>query len=158
MKKILSTILVVIIAFSFLSISVFAENTNSIISENVEYFDDGSYIVTTLTVSDESYLSRATVSKTGSKKVVLYNSSDEAMVTLKLTATFTYTGSSATCTAATPSYTIHEDSWKVTTATASKSGNKATGNFTAKHYALLIPIQTRDVAITITCSNTGTLS
>ena len=158
MKKTLSIILVVILMFSVLSTHVFAENSNIAVAENVEYFDDGSYIVTTLSVDEENYLSRATVSKTGSKTVVLYNSSDEAMVTLKLTATFTYTGSSSTCTAATPSYTIHENSWKVTTSTASRSGNKATGNFTAKHYALLIPIQTRDVTITITCSNTGVLS
>ena len=109
-------------------------------------------------VEQENFLTRATSTKTGSKTAVLYNSSDEKLVTLKLTGTFSYTGSSATCTSASTSYTIHEDSWSVTSAIASKSGRQAIGNFTSKHYMLGIPIQTRETTITISCSNTGTLS
>ena len=156
MKKIFAILISIIMIFSVLPVTVFAENNKTIVSETIEYLDDGSYIVTTLV--EETNVTRATSTKTGSKTAIHYNSDDEKVVTMKLTATFSYTGSSATCTAASTSYTIHDDSWKVTTATASKSGNKATGNFTVKHYVLLVPIQTVNTTITITCSNSGTLS
>ena len=159
MRKSLSFLLAVIMVFSVFSISAYAEESSDVvISETIEYLEDGCYIVSTLVVEAENTLARTTYSKTGSRTSVLYISDSEKMVTLKLTATFSYTGSSATCTAASTSYTIHVDSWKVTSATATKSGNKATGEFTSKHYVMLIPVQTINSTITITCSNSGTLS
>lgn len=158
MKKLVSFCLVFIMMFSVLAISVYSEDDVTVISENIEYLDDGYYFVETLTEEDVNVLVRATSSKTGSRSFVLYNEDDEALVTLTLRATFSYTGSSATCTSATASYTIHNDAWKVPTATASKSGNVATGTFTAKHYVLFIATQTINQTITITCSKTGTLS
>ena len=129
-----------------------------VVCTNIEYLDDGYYIVTTVVVENENPITRATYGKTGAKTSTIYNADDEAMVTLKLTASFSYTGTSSSCTSASTSYTIHEDSWKVTSATATKSGNKATGNFTSKHYVLLIPVQTINSTVTLTCSNTGVLS
>ncbi len=159
MKKIFSLFFTITILFSISSIAVFAENNYSVVSETVEYFNDGSYIITTVTEEDNSNtVARATSTKSGSKSATLYNADDEPLVTMKLTASFSYTGSSATCTSTSTSYTIHNSYWKVTSATSSKSGNKATGEFTAKKYTLGIPTQIRDVTITITCSNTGTLS
>ena len=158
MKKAISLILCVLCIFSILTVNIFAETTETVVSETTEYLDNGCYIVTTITEEMNSVVSRATVSKTGSKKAVIYNSDDEPLVTLKLTGTFSYTGSSATCTAASTSYTVHSDNWKVTSAVASKSGNKATGNFTSKRYTLLIPVQTINSTVTITCSNSGVLS
>ena len=141
--------------FSVFTITAFAENNKTIVSETIEYLDDGSYIVTTLV--EEMTVARAST-KTGSKTAIHYNSDNEKVVTMKLTATFSYTGSSATYTSASTSYTIHDDSWKVTAATSSKSGNKAIGNFTVKHYVLLVPVQTVNTTVNITCSNTGALS
>lgn len=158
MKKIISLFLAFIMIFTVGTVSSFASDNEAVTSETTEYLEDGSYIITTLTIYESDSISRATSSVTGSKKAVLYNSDDEAMVTLKLTATFSYTGSSATCTAASTSYTLHSDNWKVTSATASKSGNKAIGEFTSKRYTLLIPVQTVNSTVTITCSNSGTLS
>lgn len=158
MKNLLSLILAVITVFSVSSVVVSAKTNDSVISENTEFFEDGSYIVTTLTVEDKDIISKATSTKTGSKTVIIYNANDEKMVTMKLTASFSYTGTSATCTSTSTSYTIHNSYWKVTSATSSKSGNKAIGEFTAKKYTLGIPTQIRDVTITITCSNTGILS
>ncbi|MBQ8209512.1 MAG: hypothetical protein IJZ35_02880 [Clostridia bacterium] len=157
MKKILSLVLSLILLSSVCIITAYADDS-VIVSESIEYLDDGTYVVTTLTVEDDNSVARATSTKTGSKTITLYNSDDEALVTMKLTASFSYTGSSATCISASTSYTIHNSNWKVTSATASKSGNKATGNFTAKKYLLGIPIQTKEHTLTITCSNTGTLS
>lgn len=158
MRKVLSFLFAVIMIFSVTSVFACAEDSYVVISESIEYLEDGSYIVSTLVVENDKPVARATNSKTGSRTSVLYNSDNEPMVTLKLTATFNYTGSSATCTAASTSYTIHNSYWKVTSATATKSGNKATGNYTSKKYLLGIATQTINSTITITCSNTGTLS
>lgn len=48
--------------------------------------------------------------------------------------------------------------WKITSATASKSGNKATGDVTAKRYVLGIPVETVEKTITLTCSASGVIS
>ena len=157
MKKIVLFMLMVSLMFSVLGVSAFAEVGKDTIDQSIEYLDDGYYVVTTLKI-DEENITRATSSKTVSRTSVIYNSDDEALVSLKLTATFSYTGSSSTCTAASTSYTIHNNNWKVTSATATRSGNKATGNFVSKRYTLLIPVQTVESTITLSCSNTGTIS
>lgn len=158
MKKILAIILCSFMVLSVFTLNVFAESDNVEVLESIEYFEDGSYIVTTITEEANTSITRTTYGKTGSKTATIYNSDDEAMVVLKVTGTFSYTGSSSTCTASSVSYTIYNDNWKVTSATASKSGNKAIGEFTSKRYTLLIPVQTVNSTVTLTCSNSGTLS
>lgn len=157
MKKFLSLLISFILIFSVLTCPVSAENNYTIVSETTECLENGYYLVTTFVVEDND-VTRATSSKTGSKTVVLYNEDKEAMVTMKLTATFSYTGSSATCTNVSPTFTVHNSYWRVTKSTGTKSGNKGIGEFTAKHYWLGIVTQTKDITITITCSNTGVLS
>lgn len=122
----------------------------------VEYFEDGSYIVTELKTSGISTFATSTTSKT--KYSSYYNSNGGLEWRVYLTGTFTYTGSSATCTKATKSYSIYNDNWKVTSSSASKSGNKATGKFTVKKYAIGIPIKAVNKTLTITCSNSGVCS
>lgn len=158
MKKFIVLIITVIMIFSVLSVSVCAESNSTIVLETTEYFEDGSYSITVLTVNNETAVSKEISTKTGSKTTVFYNADNEKMVTVKLTASFSYTGSSATCTSVTPSYTIHDSHWRVTNSTGTKSVNKAIGEFTAKRYVLGIPTQTVDKTLTITCSNTGVLS
>ena len=157
MKKLLSVFLAVIIIFSTLTVSVFASDDEIVISETTEQFEDGSYLIVTLTEEKSSNL-RATSTKTGSKTFTLYNSNDEKVLVMKLTATFSYTGSSATCTNVAPTFTVYNSNWRVTKSTGTKSGNKGIGDFTAKQYVVNVPINTKDVTITITCSNTGVLS
>lgn len=122
----------------------------------VEYFEDGSYIVTELKTSGISTFAAST--KNYSKSASYYNSDNEKEWTVTLSGTFSYTGSSATCTKATKSYKIYDDHWKVTSSSASKSGNKATGNFTVKRYLAGIPIRTVNKTLTIICSNSGVCS
>lgn len=122
----------------------------------IEYFEDGSYIVTELTESTITTFAAKTVSN--SKSSHYYESNNSKAWTVTLNATFSYTGSSATCTKATTSNTIYNDAWKVTSAVASKSGNKGTGAFTVKKYAIGIPIKTMNRTVTITCSNSGVCS
>ncbi len=149
MKKLIATILTMLCILSG-STTVSAKNTSEII-----YLKDGSYLIIELT---EEAISRASNTKSGTKTMSHYNNDNEKLWDATLRGTFTYTGSSVTCTKATITYNIYNDNWKFTSATASKSGNKATGDVIAKQYVLGIPIKTVERKITLTCSASGTLS
>ena len=101
-------------------------------------------------------MTNSTVSK--EKYTTHYNSNNEIQWEVCVKGTFTYTGSSATCTKSTVSYKIYNDHWKVTSAVASKSGRTATGEFTLKRYFLGVPTKTVNETLTLTCSNTGVCS
>ncbi len=157
MKKLLSAILAVCIAFSFAALTVSAETAESAVASNqqIEYLEDGGYIIVTV---EEDASPRATTSKTGKKTFDCYNDDDEKIWTAVVTGTFTYTGSSATCTSSSTSYTIHNTSWHHYSSSASKSSNKAIGDFVFKKRVLGITIQTLQKTVTLTCSATGSLS
>lgn len=149
MKKLCSIILV-LLCFLCSSINVSAKDTSDIV-----YLEDGSYLI--IETSDK-ISTRANNTKSGTKTISHYSDDDEKLWDATIRGTFTYTGSSSTCTAATISYNIYNDNWKITSATADKSSNKAIGNVVAKRYVLGIPIKTVEQIITLTCSATGVLS
>lgn len=155
MKKIVAVFLSVLMLLAFPVAAYAGETDDTVVSSTVEYFEDGSYQVTV--IEEQPALTRAST-KSGSKTVKHYNSDDELEWYVKLSATFSYTGSSATCTSATPSYKIYNTKWKVSKSSASRSGRTATGNFEVKYYVLGIPVTTEPVVITLSCSNSGTLS
>lgn len=154
MKKLISAIMAAVMVFSVFGTTAFASQEES--SSTVEYYDDGSYLVTEVVESGISTFAAST--KTYNKVATYYSESNVKQWSVKLTANFSYTGSSATCTSATTSYTIYDSHWKVTAAKASRSGNKATGTFTVKKYVLGVPVKTVNKTLTITCSNTGVCS
>lgn len=155
MKKIIVMFLAVVMMLGICPTSALASEIVAT-ETDVEYFEDGSYIVTEMTTSTISTFAAKTVSKT--KSAHYYDNNNNKEWTVSLSATFSYTGSSATCTRATTSHTIYDSAWKVTSAVPSKSGNKATGNFTVKRYFAGIPVKTVNKTLTITCSNTGVCS
>lgn len=155
MKKLISLLSVILMIAVMCPTTAFA-NDEIVTESSVEYFDDGSYIVTEIAENSITTFAAKTVSK--SKSATYYDGNDAKQWTVTLSATFSYTGSSATCTSATTSSTIYNSAWKVTSAVASKSGNKATGTFTVKKYVLGIPVKTVNKTLTITCSNTGVCS
>ena len=153
MKKVLSFLFIVLIVFC---VSINACASSDAIT-TVEYFEDGSCIETTIVVKE--YISTYATQVKKVEKSISYKDED-GIVCWKatLTATFRYTGSSATCTDSTVSYEIYDSAWRMTSATASKSGNTATADITAKRYTLGIPFKTIDRTITMTCSANGTIS
>lgn len=156
MKRIVSFLLaVIIILFSFSSTCIASSNIAYSSNEDVIYFGDGSYI--TIDVEQDFYM-RATNTISGNKSINYYNADDELKWTAVLNATFSYNGSVSSCTSANISYTIHDSSWRITSATATKSSNKATGNIVSKYYVLGLPVKTIEESFTITCSANGTLS
>lgn len=156
MKKIVSVLLSVIIMFS-LSVPVFATNSNDNENTIIEYLEDGSCFITTITVVEENS-TYATNTKQASKSTLYKDEDGIVCWSATLYATFRYTGSSATCTESTVSYEIYDSAWRMTSATASKSGNTATADITAKRYTLGIPFKTIDRTITMTCSANGIIS
>ncbi len=157
MKRIASFFLAVLMLIS-VPCTVFAEETmiEPYESSSVEYFSDGSYMVTEIETPGISLMSTSTI--TASKSTKYYSSKDVLQWTVKLTATFSYTGSSATCTKSSISHTIYNSKWKVKSATASRSGRTATGKYEIKYYFLGVPTATRSGTIKISCSNTGVIS
>ena len=159
MKKVFAFLVATLLLFAtginvFASTDEFSKNT----ATEITYFEDGSYIETTIIVEDSGISTFATNTVSGSKKIVFKNSNDVTQWSATLRGTYTYTGSSATCTASSITYTINNDNWKITSATASKSGNKAIGNVTAKYYFLFVNTKTLEETITMTCSATGSLT
>ena len=153
MKKVLSFLFIVLIVFC---VSINACASSDAIT-TVEYFEDGSCIETTIVVKE--YISTYATQVKKVEKSISYKDED-GIVCWKatLTATFRYTGSSATCTESDVTYTVSNSKWKITSATASKSGNIATADVTAKRYTLGIPVETLNRTITMTCSANGTIS
>lgn len=131
-------------------------NDGIVTDSYVEYFDDGSYIVTEITESAITTFAAKTINR--SKSSHYYNSNNTKAWTVTVNGTFNYTGSSATCTRSTASYSIYNNDWKVTSSAASKSGNKAIGAFTVKRYNLGFLTKTVNRTVTLTCSNTGVCS
>lgn len=154
MKRIISIFLTAIV-FCTCSFNSFAwsKQTNT----SIEYFEDGSYIITTIQ-ENANHTTFSTSTKTGSKRSDYYNEDSEIMWSTTLTATFSYSGTSATCTASNITYTVNASNWRIISAVATKSGNMAIGDVTAKKYFLGVPIETVERTVTLTCSPTGVLS
>ena len=121
----------------------------------IEYFEDGSYIITEI-FSSEQQTRAAGVVKT--KNEHYYNNKNKKEWTVSITGTFNYDGKTAVCTKAVASYKVYDDKWKVIESLSSKNGAKATGIFTVKKYFLGIPTKTVNQTATLTCSKDGKFS
>ena len=96
--------------------------------------------------------------KTARKTANYKNAQGTTMFSVTVTGTFTYTGSSSTCTKSIASATSKNANWKISSKSASKSGNKATAKATAKRYVDGTAVETQNCTVTLTCSLNGSLS
>ena len=164
MKKLFAVLLCLLIGCSVLCapIAQAQEETGILVSQQVEYLEDGSKIVTCVyeEVSNQGIATAATtVTKSGKKTKSVYDEDNELLFTLTVNGTFTVvTGSSATCTASSYSYSVSASSWSFKTGSATKSANKATANGTFVKKFLGITTETKTASVTLTCSTSGTLS
>ncbi len=161
MQKVLSVVLVLVTIISMLSFCSYAmslseENTVNFNDGGiVEYYDDGTYSITVIELSDVAVADTQTTS--GTKTKTVYDGTGDALFACKVTGTFNYSGSNAICTASSTSYVIYDDYWKVTSHIASKTVNKAVGDFVAKKYVLGIAFGTTEYTVTLSCTPNGTL-
>lgn len=150
-KRLFSCLLVLLLAFAF-PINAVAASIPS--AQEVIYFEDGSYITVTLS----EVQTRASGTKSGNKTYRYYNSNDVELWRAVLTGTFTYTGSSATCTASSCNVTISNTAWYVVSKTASKSGNTAKASIVMGRKLLGVTIEKKSAELSLSCSANGTLS
>ncbi len=162
MNRILGFLLAFVLLFAVVpSNSAYAERESALI-ETI-YYQDGSYAVITLTeersAEKESTFARAfSYIRNGSKTYTYYNSSGVTEWSATLNASFTYDGSTATCTAANCQVTIYNNAWYVVSNSSSYSGNTATANVTMGYRLLGNTVGTKSITITLSCDANGNLS
>ena len=117
-------------------------------------YADGSYleIVTSPTVITASN------SVTRTKSMNHYGSSGVLVWTAKLTASFTYTGTSATCTSSNLTLDYYDSSYYTVSRSATKSGAKAIANFTIGRKVLGVPTSQSSYSLRLSCDKNGTVS
>lgn len=150
MKRVFSFILASVLLLCMIPVRGNAmENQMEII-----YFEDGSY----MTVEIITKGTRASGSVSGSKPYTYYDSDGVAQWKATLTGSFTYNGSSATCTSSSVDVTIYNSTWYVSSKSAGKSGNTATASVTMGKKMLGVTVTTKSASISLTCDKNGNLS
>ena len=79
------------------------------------------------------------------------------MWAIRVQCTFTYNGTTCTCTKAAHKATSYASTWTIISASHSKSGNHATATATARHQGST-GYQDYTRSVTLTCSPTGVFS
>jgi anti-sigma-K factor RskA len=155
-KKIISTILiltVVCVLFAPDTSKATDDNAVSETSTKYLYLDNGDYLETTIVSTVFPDRSSVTAHKTTTYK----NSDHESLWSVTIRATFTYTGTSSSCTYAKGESQTYSD-WQVTNPTVTVSGGSATARATGRIYFLGFLISETTLSVTLTCSPTGVLS
>ena len=150
MKKIIFSLTVFIFTISNPIISHAAQttpNTQQLFLEKT-VLEHGITVEHELTVLPSNARSN---SKTATKTST-YKADGKVIATIKLSADFTYTGSSATCTRASSSYSM-SDGWSYSNRTTTRSGNTATTSAKISKYNEYF-----NANVTITCSGSGDIS
>lgn len=128
-----------------------------LVSETVEYLEDGSSIITS--VYEELVQTRSNLYDKAGSKVYRYRNADgEVLWTLTVSGEFrVIEGASVTCTSASCSTAIYNDAWSCTRKSASPSGNQAVANGVFEMTVLGIVISTENVNVTLSCDPYGNL-
>lgn len=159
-KKILSLIMCFVMLFGFCMSSLAVDSmTENMDAQTIEYFEDGSYLVTVY--YENPVLTRGTIyNKSCGRILTFYDNNGNKMWDVEFNTTFKVNeGVSATCTAASFSAPrIYDSSWRYITNTTSKNGNKGSGTITMKKYFMGLPVRTETPTITVTCDKNGNLS
>ena len=143
----LSKLLVLILLLSFF-VPANVQAVTQTKTERIDY-SDGSYIVAKITVVE----SRASNTKTSSKDYIYYSASDVQQWKATVIGTFTYDGTTSTCTVVSTRFIPYVSSWALDSVSKYKSGNKAIGDF-----YISCSLWETSVRVTLTCDKNGNLS
>ena len=157
MKRKFSALLVItVLLFSVQTASALSAHVDT----NVEYLENGDYIVTVIetVASDESIMPLSTTTETKSKTSYYKNAAGETMWYVRVTGTFTYGDGTARCISVTPIAASYVSDWRVFDISGNKSGNKASATATGKQYVNGIVVDSHTKTVTLTCSPTGVFS
>lgn len=136
------------------SVFCFSTSARTITETSIEMLENGDYIETIITYYDTN--TRA-ATKSGSKTSNYTSSSGEILWSVTVYGTFTYNGTTSSCTSVSRSATAYGDGWTIKNSSCSKSGYCATANATATLRKLLT---SKDFSMTVNlyCSPYGILS
>lgn len=123
-------------------------------SEEIIYFEDGSYLTTVITGGT----SRASGSFTKTKTSTYYESNGTAVWDIALTASFIYTGISATCTSCSGKVTVYSSNWYEISKSTSRDGGSAFCNVEMGRKVLGITLEKVPHTVTLTCDKDGNVS
>ena len=159
MKRFLICVLVVAMMVCVVPAVSAQDSAPTVVSETVEYFDDGSYIVTTVTEETAAGIARAGYTKTGSKTVTGYANDNTVAWSFTVTGTFVVNeGVVSACNTARYSHTIVNSAWSLQSGNAAKTGNQAVGSATFIRKLLGVTVETRNISCTVTCDKYGVIS
>lgn len=153
MKRFVALTVVCLLVFAMSPISAFAAESG-FNAEAVIYFDDGSYIV----IETVSVDTRALSSKTGKRTYVYYNSGGTEEWRAVLQGTYSYDGTTVTCTASICTVSITDSDWYVISKTTSKSGGTAYATLTMGTKVLGVTVNRETINMSLTCDKNGNLS
>jgi len=149
MKKFISFIIaLVLITLPIASVSA----TEVTVQKQTTYLSDGSYYVTTIEQDITSPFAR-TSSKSGSKTAKYYDANNKEIFYIKVSGTFSYTGSSATAQSASATIGYYISGCTTSNRSSYTSGNKAVASATVKYQG-----KSLSKSVTLSCSANGTLS
>lgn len=148
MKRALCLVLMVALVLS-MGVCAYADSTQPISTE-IEYLDNGYYIVTELYVVQ----TRVQQLTSGSKVQTMYSSTGNEVMTFTVNGTFKYNGSTCIATQASYDYEILVAGWQLVSGNAYCEDNKAI----AEGFFKNILLGTVDTTVTLSCSPTGVLS
>ncbi len=167
MKKLVISLLVLVCLFSInVGANENEQNADLINNAVYEYYDDGSYMVTTLEYvnndTNENTRAAGDYTVTGKKSATYYNGDDEIIWQVTVTGVFlivpTNANMSGYCQSSTLSYVINSSSWHIYNKVEKAITNNACITCTMKRKYLGITTKTVDVDIHITCDSYGNLS
>jgi len=150
-KKIAATVLACLMVMCLLPLKAGAAES----VEEVTRYEDGSYTVTTV---EKSAVTRASGTTSGRNIKNHYSSDNVLQWRAVLDASFSYNGSSATCTSVNSfNVTIYNSDWSVGSKSTSRSGNTAYGYLTMNR-KIVGGTQGVPVTVTLSCDKNGNLS
>lgn len=154
MKKVIAALIVFVLILSMLPIQIAYASQVPELLEVVQY-KDGTYLEITLESAPQT---RVSGSLTKTKNYTYKDADGTAQWKISLTGSFTYTGTTSTCTAASCNVTIYQSDWSVASKSASKSGNTAYGTARMLRKYLGATISDRTYNLTLTCDKNGNVS
>ena len=107
-------------------------------------------------LNTNSDTARATVSK--SKVATRYSDDDEMQWQIRLSGSFTYNGTTASCTSSSCTVTIYNNAWYMDSKTAWASSNTAYATVEMGRKLLGVTVKRETVDLTLTCDKNGNFS
>lgn len=158
MKKLISTALAMVLFMLCCAGTLAAKEADTLAitseTEDVIYYDDGSYCIITLTQSS----ARTTVATSGSKTASYYTSSGVLICTLTVSGNFQYDGLTSSCTSVSHTLTVSHSSWSTSSQSSYINGCYAVANATVYRRVLGVTVETRDLNVQLCCDKYGKLS